>query len=210
MIRWTIKNTVPSTARVVTLAEARSYLRMNDGETGQDAHIEQVIIPAATGVVEAFIGRQLLTGTWRLRMSRFPAGRQNAILLPMPPVQSVVITYLDSAGTSQTLSASDYTVNTDAEPAAIERAYNVNWPTIRADQYNSVTVTYVAGYGDSVSAITDTVFLADMKRAILGVSATLYEFREDLIVGTIRAEIPEAAERLLWPWRSWFDKPWRT
>ena len=199
MIRWTLKKTIAATIQPVTLAEARSFMKMNDGETGQDDRISEMIA-AATGLVEAFIKRQLLTATWRMRLNRFPC---KGILVPMPPTQSVTVQYLDTAGTEQTWGASNYVLNTDADPAEITRAWSVSWPAIREDQYNSVTVTSVAGYGSAATDIPEPMRGA-MKRAIMGWAETLMEFREDVLVGTIKSEAPD----ILWPWCSCFDRPW--
>lgn len=207
-IAWTIKRSVAATAQPVSLDEARAFLRLNPTETGQDSLISEILIPAAVGYVETFLGRQLITATWRLRMTRFPPPGAT-ILIPVPPTQSVTVTYLDTAGTEQTWAASNYVLNTDAEPAELREAYAISWPSIRDNEYNSVTVTAVAGHGAAASSIPDP-YRGHVKRAILGMLATLYAFREDVVTGTIKADIPEGVQRLLQPYQFLFDKPWRT
>lgn len=202
-IRWTLKQSSAPAAEPITLAEARTYLRLNEDDTTQDDLIEDVLIPAARQYVEAATHRQMITATWRMRMTAFPCG---SILLPIAPLGAVSsITYLDANGTEQTLSSSNYSTFSDAEPIEIQPAYNTEWPTIRADQPNSVTVTFTAGYGAAGTAVP-----ADYKRAMLGYISTAYEFREDVVTGTIKVSVPEAVERFLQAQKLYFDKPWRT
>lgn len=65
------------------------------------------------------------------------------------PVSSVSsITYLDTDGNSQTLATSVYGVDTNRKPATVYLKYGQSWPDVY-DQWDAVTVTYVAGYGST-------------------------------------------------------------
>ena len=70
------------------------------------------------------------------------------IKVPMPPLQSVSsIQYQDSNNATQTLAASNYTVDTDREPGRIVQSSTGSFPSTYPD-LNAVTITFIAGYGD--------------------------------------------------------------
>lgn len=187
--------TVAPTVEPITLDEAKLHLRVDD--PSEDALIES-LITAAREQAEEFTRRQLCTATWRMKLDWFPCdpnefGRSE-IVLPKPPLQSVTsITYVDADGATQTLSSSLYTVDTSSEPARLVPAYGEVWPTPRS-QADSVTVTFVAGYG-AASAVP-----ASVKAAMKLLIGHLYENRQSVVTGTITASLP-VTESLLNPYR---------
>jgi uncharacterized phiE125 gp8 family phage protein len=117
-------------------------------------------IRSAWEEVEGTTARRLLHTRYALTMRAFPCksmriGNEWAylgIVLPHVPVVSVVsIQYVDTAGVTQTLSTSNYTLNRSAEPSFIVPAYATSWPSVR-DQEQAITVTYDAGYASPVTA----------------------------------------------------------
>ena len=52
------------------------------------------------------------------------------------------------------------------------------------------------------------VGMALLQQAILAYFATMYEFREDVISGTIKTPVPEVVDRLIWPYRTFWEVPW--
>ena len=114
-----------------------------------DDDILRDMIEEATDELETEIGRAFINRTYTMRIDHFPYDTE-AIRLPIAPVQSITsIAYTNSSGTSVTWSSSLYQVDTRQEPARVLPAYNQDWPDIRSgcDDLNSVTVTFVAGYG---------------------------------------------------------------
>lgn len=181
--RWVV--TVEPMVEPVTLAEAKLHLRVDHSE--EDSWIERAITDAREWA-EKYTRRRFINTTLRLSLDCFP----DVIRLPGGKTQSVTsIVYIDTAGASQTLSASSYTVDTDSEPARIVQAYGEFWPAIRYDP-NAVKVTYVAGYGAAASAVP-----AGIKDAILLYVGNNYENRENTISGTIIAEVPMSAKSKL-------------
>lgn len=122
------------------------HLRGVNG-SAEDAYIEK-LIRASIGMAEHRTGRTLLTQTWAWSLSGFPGG---CLELPLSPVQSVSIDYVDADGALQTLGGSPYPylfVNPTVEsnrPAFIAPLYGQVWPTTRA-QREAVIITIVAGY----------------------------------------------------------------
>lgn len=177
----------------VSLTEAKEHLRVDT--TADDTYISACIV-AARQSAEDFLGRQLITATWVYKLDAFPATRYGAdavLYLPRPPVQSVTsVQYVDTAGATQTLSASLYQTDLSAEPARIAPARNQTWPTTDTDTLAAVTITYVAGYGDAASDVPQAI-----RQAILLTLGHFYENREDVVVGATANQVPKAATYLL-------------
>lgn len=135
----------PATEYPVTLDEAKLSAKV-DG-TDRDSEIT-LLIAAATNYVEQYTGRSIMAQTWKLTLDAF----SDSILLPKGPVQSVSsVQYFDANGDSQTVSASDYTLD-NSDPAWLVRNSDATWPTT-LDGVNVVSVTYVTGY----SAVPDAI-----------------------------------------------------
>jgi len=132
------------TEEPVTVLEAKKQVELPLSQTNHDEHLLRLIV-AARRYAEHETGRQICTAVWDYYMDRFPCAYE-PIYVPLPPLQSVVITYVDSAGTTQTWSSSDYVVSTSREPAVIRPAYGDAYPTPRS-QPDAVKVRLTAGYG---------------------------------------------------------------
>lgn len=152
-----------------------------------------VLIKSARQYAEQLLGRYLITQTVDLYLDEFPTQAIN-----MRPLQSVTeITYVDTAGDTQTLSAADYIVDSTGSPARITPAYGVSWPSTR-DQVNAVKVRFVAGYG-SASTVPQCV-----RNWMLMRIKQLYDQRDMINVGNIVTEFPQAyVDGLLDPERAW-------
>lgn len=175
-----------ATEEVVSLDQAKQHLRVDD-ET-DDALIEG-LIAAAREYCETATRRQFVSTTYALRMDNLPT----EIVLPKPPLVSVSsITYVDSAGATQTLSSSLYTVNQHREPGVIVPAYQATWPTVRGHT-NDVVIQFVAGYG-AASAVPKAA-----KQAILLLIGTWYENREasGIEIGGAPYTVPMTVDALL-------------
>lgn len=135
--------TEPS-ALPVALAESKIDLRLDS--TVEDSRVTQMI-ETATKLCEQAVGRAIMPQTLELTLVSFPA----CLELTRVPVQSVAsIIYVDSTGTSQTLSPGTYELDNsdDYGFALIVPAYGGSWPATR-DQPRAVRVQYIAGYPDA-------------------------------------------------------------
>lgn len=104
---------------------------------------------------EEIAGRALVAQTIMVALPQFPGcyesyaewmEGQGALVLPRSPAYTVSsLTYVDSDGVTQTVSASDYSLDTFLEPNRVMLGYGKSWPSARY-QPNSVRVTYLAGY----------------------------------------------------------------
>lgn len=188
-MRYGLTLLTPPTVEPVTIAEARKHVELPAGYTKHDDHLAR-LVKAARQRAEAMTGRQICTATWDLFLDSFDYDEQ-CFYLPKPPLQSVTsITYVDTNGATQTWSSANYTVSVSREPGRVSLAYGVAYPSIRF-QSDAVRVRYVAGYGVA-AAVPDA-----LKEAILLMVGHWFDHREDVIVGTITSEMPNAARDLL-------------
>lgn len=179
----------------VTLQEAKAHLRVDDNS--ENELIDSLRV-AAREYVENFTSRKLITQTWDLKLDAFPCG--NCLDLPFAPVASVSsISYIDTAGTTQTWASSNYTVDAPsgafAMPGRITPAYQVIWPATR-NVINAVTVRFVVGYGATVYTVP---YL--LRAAIKLLIGHWYANREPVAVGTITSDIPQTVQAMLWSFK---------
>jgi len=177
--------TTAPTVQPITVAEMKAHSHIDtDASDGELT----TFIAAATGDTEAFTWRQLCTATYTLTLDRFPT--EDYIDLPRPPLASVThIKYYDTLNTQQTLSAASYEVDLSTEPGRIYIDRSTWWP-LTYWRRNAIEIEYTAGYGDAAD-VPEMI-----KQSIRMKAAHWYENREALIIGTIVAEAPLAAQRL--------------
>lgn len=182
----------PAAVEPVTLTEAIDWMRI-DG-TVEDALIDP-LIPAARRWAEGYARRALITQTWDMMLDRFPA---RDILVPLPPLQSVTsIDYIDTAGASQLLAASEYQTDIVSEPGRIAPSVDaVTWPATQIGALNAVTIRFTAGYGIAAQSVPEPI-----RQGMLMLIAHMFERRESTIVGAQATRVPMSAEWLLDPYR---------
>ena len=123
----------------VSMADARNAARING--TDSDGDIE-ARVRALTAAAEHAIGRAIINQTHRVTLDGFIA----RIELPVIPVQSVEVKFLDVDGVEQTLDPQDYILDDARTPNAIVPAPGKAWPETFA-RINAVKVDAVCGYG---------------------------------------------------------------
>jgi uncharacterized phiE125 gp8 family phage protein len=181
----------------VSRAAAKEWCRIESDDTSQDGLID-LLRAAIAPYAENLTGRAFVERTLRLTFSGWPkyfaeGGWVTGIRLQQPPLVGVTaITYLDTTGAVQTLSADQYTVHDWCEPALIVPARNVIWPSLDRAM-DAVRVTYVAGYAAVGSPQDEAAHQAGQPPQLKIWSqariATLYENREQLVVGNV-VQIP--------------------
>lgn len=171
------------TVEVVTRAQVKSHAKIDT--TADDAHLDDFLIPAARKHLESVYNLAMVNQTWDLTLDEFPNDSATPIWVPRYPLVSITsITYVDTAGDSQTWAASNYRVDAKHRPGRVTPAYGVTWPSTR-DQTGAATVRFVAGHGTTADDVPEVLRLSVMVYV-----AHLYAFREPIITGTIVADIP--------------------
>lgn len=183
---FSVKTTTGPSEIPVPLADAKTWLRI-DG-SGEDAVVTR-LVKSATGIVETYVRRALITQTKRLTLDGFPdsladraavvrprdsyliARETGALWLPYAaPLQSVEsVKYLDRDGDQQTLDASEYRVDDKSELAFIVPVDDADWPD-SLNEPGAIEISYVCGYGDE-----DTDVPSELQQAILELTQRLYD-----------------------------------
>ena len=183
----------PPPVEPVSLSELKEFLRIDAGDTSQDDTLTALGVTARSWG-EVFTKRRFVQQTWRLYMDFFPGyidlkiagqkvsspfvsgsnavlvGIRYAIMLPYPPVQSIVnFQYQDSNGNPVVMDpATDYVQDLMSNPARLTPPFGRMWPVARV-VVNAVQVDYSLGYASPIvvsnSATSKTV------------TATAYEFQ---------------------------------
>ncbi len=185
----------------VSLEEARLHLRLD--ATGSppshpDDSLVEAIIIAARLSAQKYTGLVIASQTYQLALDAFPEG---GISLETWPVSSITsITYVDEAGATQTLAATEYELDTFVVPAMAQLKYQKSWPKTRA-QHNAVIVTFVAGFTNNQVSPNDNPTPESIKQAMLLTIGHLYANREAINVGNIVTEVPLGATYLLTQYR---------
>lgn len=176
----------PPTQEPLTIADARAQCRID--LTDEDVLLLGYI-QAARDQLETEMRRQFLTATYRYGCDTF--GGHHCLRLPRPPLQSVTsVSYIDTAGATQTLATTVYGVDTLSEPGKIYLKEGQSWPSLR-EQPNAVQVVYVAGWP------SPALVPAEIKQAMRLLIGHWYEQRE-ATADKAPGEIPLGVERLLW------------
>ncbi len=177
----------PPATEPLTLAEAKAHLRVDIPD--EDTLISGLIV-AARQMAEQHTGRPLISQTWTLYTSSFTAPIEFK-----PGAQSITsVKYQDSDNAQQTLADTVYELRRGLVPE-LGLKYSQSWPSVLCHP-DSVQIEFVAGYGASGDDVPQQI-----KQAMLLVLGQLYEYREEIVVGTIVSQIPKASEYLLQPYR---------
>lgn len=184
--------------RPVTVDEAKEHLRIVDF-TGDDEYIEG-LVDAATAWCEDFCDRTFADKQYTVAFDDWPSLR---IELPRPPVRlnstaasaTVTISYVDTAGATQTLTwaqsgSQDFRLDRDHVPSLVYPLYLEDWPSTRLDD-KSVQITYLAGYGGHQHVPKPA------KHAIKMLVGHWYAARE--AVGNAGQDVPMGVHALLAP-----------
>ena len=172
--------TVSPTVEPVTLAEAKTHLRITS--TDDDTWITAAIT-AAREDAEAMTRRALITQTWALALDEFPDAIQ---LSPARVLGISSVTYYDEDGVQQTLAGTSYDLDNYSEPAWLVPAAGYSWPST-LEKVNCVIVTYTCGYGASAASVPEPYKMWIKMRV-----AAMNENREQLAAG----DAPEAVTAL--------------
>lgn len=193
----------PPAIQPVTLSEAKAHAAIIG--TDDDVLVTSMI-EAATAAYDGpagTLGRCLIAQSWRLTLDEFPA-RGAAIALPLPPVSAVSsVSFVDPAGATVTMSPSSYRVTGlgSMSAARVSPAIGASsWP-VAARAPDAVEIVFVAGFGPTAADVP-----ADIRRLILGTTATLYLQRESTVVSQLRPTSMPDFDEIVDRWRApWFS-----
>lgn len=187
LTRTTEPNELP-----VDLAAAKLHCRV-DSDVEDD--VINGLIAAATEYLDGpagVLGRALVSQEWLLELAAWP----NGLTLPIEPVQSVSITYIDTDGVEQSLDAATFEL---VQPGASQPTHLVLTERAALPQLGSglypVKISITAGFGGA-AAVPQGI-----QTAIYMLVAHWYEHRQPVVVGEAVSDVPMAVSALLARWR---------
>lgn len=185
-----IRTTEPTAAQEpITLDEAKKQCEIAAEVDYHDDYLRR-LITAAREQVENDTGLVCYTGSFTWKQTQFPCGEVWELPDVRPVTAITSITYVDTAGATQTWGSGNYTLHTGAVTQFIGLAYGASWPTVRGD-LNGITVTLVAGYA-SAAAVPQRV-----KQACLYLVNHWFVSRDTVSIGTISPDIAMTYDSLI-------------
>ena len=128
----------------ISLAEVKDQLGIDD--TRSDGLLSRRITQARSWA-EEYTGRAFITQTREIRWDCFVDEHE------CPSALTVVsVKYIDTNGVEQTVSSTDYTLDTYAFLPFVRSAYGVSWPSTRYER-NAVRIQFTAGYGPTAEDV---------------------------------------------------------
>ena len=169
----------------LSLTDLKNHLRIS-GTDDDDSLRDD--IAAVRRYIETYLGQTLVTTTWVLKLDSF----LDEIELSMGPIQSITsVEYVDTDGVTQTFSNIQYDSNGRLKPS-----YNNVWPDTR-DQYDAVTITYIAGATHAGNVEQD------IKHAMKMLIGDYQNNKEDSLVGVANTPLVNTAKNILNMYRKW-------
>lgn len=171
----------------VERSELKDHLRVAQSSDAENTLLTSYI-KTAREFAEGYTGRKFITQTWNYYLDEFPG--DNFIELPYAPLISsassaLTFTYKDCSGSTNSMSASDYNIDTDTTPGRLVLAYGATWPGSTLSTTNPITITFRCGYGLNAE---DTPF--SIRQWIMACAGFMYENREkdvsEFPIGTLR------------------------
>ena len=187
------KVTTQPSAEPASLSDVKNQLGINDDSTD---FILSRRIAGARKWVEDYCGRALISQTIEFRFDEWPD--EGVIKVPMPDILSVTsVKYIDGDGVEQTVSSSNYTVDTFDH--IIRNNYDYSWPSHRAEK-NAIRVVYVAGYGTKKTDVPKNIV-----DAIINIVGHWTNYQSQIEHGGYLTQVPSAIRRVLDNYRArWF------
>jgi len=199
---------------LLTAAELRTHLRLpsfDDADAAEDAYLDS-LIKACGNSIETTVRRPVRAQTRDLVLPAFPYGSdyksgawahtggywwgytsERGIVLDITPIRAVNAIRYWKDGAEETLPAADYRVVGTGEHITrrveIYPAEGKSWPCADYDD-GEVVIAVDCGW-------TQANLPEEFKHAARLIAGTWYRFRDEIVTGTIIAEVPRSAKHLL-------------
>lgn len=167
----------------LTLAEVKAHCRI---DIDTDDSLLTALITVAREQAEAFIWQKIPEQEWEIYLGYWPA---NGVIELPGPVSDVEGVYYTPGGGEET-EFGDVVVDLLGNRVLLKT--DSAWPADTLAQVNPIRVEFTTKMDPVPSSV---------KAAMLLIIGHLYEHREDVLVGVSPAQLPKAAEHLMWPYR---------
>lgn len=168
-------------AEPVALATAKAHCRI-------DSSAEDSLVTLYVAAARAHLERQCdVLFAARSGVALYCDGFDDFARIDVGPVTAISsISYVDTTGATQTLSASVYELRAFGYEAQIVLKYGQSWPSVQPG--SRVTVTATVGFA---------TILPDLVPPILLLVGHQYEHREAVNIGNISNELPFAVQHFI-------------
>jgi uncharacterized phiE125 gp8 family phage protein len=178
----------------VSLLDMRRWCRVEEDDSNHDS-VLRIILAALCKDAENRTHRAFVQRSYKLYMDCWPVDSHGhpQIVLPFAPLVSVeAFQYRDADGVLQTLATDQYVVHTWREPGIIVPEWHATWPRIRSVP-DALQISFTAGY--SIGSPADETGHQDnvppnLKMWLAQKALTIFDKRDQLIIGTIVQQIP--------------------
>ena len=181
-----ILETTSTPPEVISLAKMRKQLQLEDDFTEDDTLISD-FIEAAINQAENYINSEITQKTFTVTGKSF----EDVLAFKKQKIQAVTsITYKDEAGDSQTVTDTNYSLQT-VDKFENSIVFNENFELPKVKEYDPAAVTLNVTVGYAANKVPKAI-----KQAIILLVAFMYEHRVDSV-----KEKSTAAETLLQAYR---------
>ena len=187
-----------STVEPATLSEAKTFLAVDHDE--HDSLIS-ALIQAARERAEEYCNRSFVEKKYRLSLDtwppRIPSTMHASLRLPRGPVAEVVHVKYKNGETVETLAESKYTFSSTQLPTILH--FIDDLPPVPM-AHNAVEIEYITGkYSNTPDTEGDEIipFPEPVSTAIKMLTRTMYDHRDDMVIGAAVSQLPQSAEYLL-------------
>lgn len=184
----TITELAPAGGEAISLAEAKAFLRVEDGAEDQ---LILSLIRTARDHLERETGVVTLTRPFRLYLDDWPA--KKTLEIGRFPVTSIeAVTLHDAAGLPVAVNLSGFVLAGRALPP---RLFLPSRPAPLREM-SGIEIDFTAGFGETGAEVPD-----GLRRAMLTHVAAMYELRGGIDAGDQPAIVPPGYDRLVAPYR---------
>ena len=178
----------------ITLAEAKTQLRVTT--TDDDTYIT-ALINATMQIMSEYVGYPIVKNTSQFVFENAQSKKDNQLKIMSRVLSVSSVQYYDD---SAVLHTADYLpINNVFGNYGINIYLNTLQSTSQSDKY---LVTAVCGYEKAGTSVDESkIFPLGLKQAGLMIISNLYDNRQDLVIGTIMAEMPMNSKWLMNPYK---------
>ena len=179
----------------ITLAEAKTHLRIVSTHTDDDTYITE-LIKIAQSLVEAECSIYLTSQSLKAVADQWPENDVIDLGISSSSTTPTVKYYNESNVLTTLVKDTDYYISNGLGVSQSLRIYPVNtWPST-FDKPDAIEIVFTSGIRSTIIDDNPGVFLLG-KQAMYLIIGRYFEMRQDVVTGTMVSEMPLAAKHIM-------------